>query len=270
MQTGPRFSVITPVFNGMPWLPQAITSVDRQRADVELEHLILDAGSTDGSREHLKAHAPHAVVVMEPDRGQTDALIKGFARARGDILCWLNADDLLEDGALRRVSEAFDRHPAASTVSGACLLIREDGSVLGALPTLRKASHQDLLNTVVNLGQPATFFTRRAYEGCGGMDPRMDLTMDVDLWFRLVKQGEVVMLPDQLLARFRIHPGARSVKACRAAAREDLTIRLREGLSPLSGVARILAQKSVLPLPVDAVVTALYEAVRGARGRTQS
>jgi glycosyltransferase involved in cell wall biosynthesis len=129
-----RISIVTPVLNGMPWLPEAVESVARQRLDVE--HLIRDGGSTDGSREWLTAHEDLGYrATFDRDRGQTDALIAGFAAATGDIFGWLNADDLLEPGALRRVAEAFEANPDAVIVSGACLLIGPDGAVLGPIPT---------------------------------------------------------------------------------------------------------------------------------------
>lgn len=246
-----RFSIITPVLNGMPYLPDAVASVDAQRrdADVDVEHIILDGGSRDGSREWLAAHATHATLVFEPDEGQTDALRRGFARARPGVWGWLNADDLLEPHALAHVADVFSAQPDAVAVSGGCLIIDQEGAIQGAIPTLTGASLEELLGQETNLAQQATFFRSDAYEAVGGVDPRWDLAMDVDLWLRLARQGRIVLARKQLLARMRVHPGAKTSRMLRASALEDLRIRLMNGMKPWTGVARNLAVRCVLPGP---------------------
>ena len=123
-----RFSIVTPVFNGMPWLEEAVASIEDQRVHVDVEHLVLDGGSTDGTREWLRARTDaNRRDVFERDTGQTDALIRGFELATGDVFGWLNADDLLEPGALAIVARAFEEHPTAVLVSGASHVIDPDG-----------------------------------------------------------------------------------------------------------------------------------------------
>lgn len=243
------FTLVTPVLNGMPWLPEAIASIDRQRSDVDVEHIVFDAGSTDGSREWLERNARRATLVFEPDRGQTDALSKGFARAEGDLLGWLNADDLLEPAALQRVARAFTEAPDAVAVSGGCLLIDGEGALQGAIPmpSTDRRGLSELLAEVVNLPQPATFFRRSAYVASGGLDMGLDLAMDVDLWLKLARVGEIRVLPSDVLARFRVHGGAKTSKLARQMAREDLQVRLRHGLSPSSDVALYLARRAYMP-----------------------
>lgn len=238
-----RVSIVTPVFNGMPWLPEAVTSVAGQRAAAgfEIEHLILDAGSTDGSREWLDAHRDLGfTTVFEPDDGQTDALAKGFDRATGDILGWLNADDALEDGAVATVVRAFDREPGAVIVSGRCRQIDADGTEIGMIEPPPAASYRDLLHHPTNIAQPATFFRAEVYRAVGGVNRKYELAMDVDLWFRLARHGSVVLLRDKPLARFRLHPAAKSVKNLEGAVREDLAIRLKNGASWRSLAVRVL------------------------------
>src|ERR1035437_4382301 len=130
-----KVTVVTPVFNGMPWLPESIGSVARQRGDVEVEHLVYDGGSTDGSAEWLREHTSLGYeAIIGPDGGQTDALAKGFARATGEIFTWLNADDLLEPGALRRAVDVFTADPGLAMVTPSCLIIDSQYAVLGAIP----------------------------------------------------------------------------------------------------------------------------------------
>jgi glycosyltransferase involved in cell wall biosynthesis len=250
-----RISIVTPVLNGMPWLPKAVESVARQRfdvdVDVDVEHLIRDGGSTDGSREWLTAHEDLGFrATFERDGGQTDALIAGFADATGDVFGWLNADDLLESGALRRVAEAFEANPDAVIVSGSCLLIDPNGAVLGPIPTPPLPEFDRLLRHPNNLAQPATFFRAEAYRQVGGLDRRFNLAMDVDLWFRLASIGRVVLLEDAVFARFRLHPNAKSVRSAAAACREDLRIRRRYGMPWLSPAGRSLLKHLLFLIPL--------------------
>jgi glycosyltransferase involved in cell wall biosynthesis len=242
-----RISIVTPVLNGMPWLPETVESVARQRGDVDIEHLIRDGGSTDGSREWLVGHAELGYhVAMEKDSGQTDALAVGFAQASGDVFSWLNADDVLEPGALKQVAAAFEAHPEAAIVSGSCLRIGPDGAILDAIPTPPRPEFDQLLRHPTNLAQPATFFRAEAYRQVGGLNRRYDLAMDVDLWFRLARSGKVILLRDVVLARFRLHPSAKSVVAAAAASREDLSIRRAQGMPLMSRAGRSLVHRGLL------------------------
>ena len=115
-----KVTVVTPVFNGMPWLPESIRSVADQRRDVEVEHLVYDGGSTDGSAEWLRENTSLGYeAIIGPDEGQTDALAKGFSKATGEIFAWLNADDVLEPGALKRVVDVFTDNPQLAMVTAA-------------------------------------------------------------------------------------------------------------------------------------------------------
>jgi glycosyltransferase involved in cell wall biosynthesis len=245
-----RFSIVTPVRNGMPWLPETVESVARQLPDVEVEHIVLDGGSTDGSREWLGDHSgKHVTLIFEPDDGQTDALIKGFGSAGGDIFGWLNADDILEPGALQRVAAEFEAHPNAALVSGSALLIGPNGAIVGAIPTPPVNNLQELLAYPFNLAQPSTFFPGALYRTVGGLDRRFDLAMDVDLWMRLAALGTIATLPDVALSRFRIHPGAKSVIQATAAARQDMSIRRRHGMRSRSRAGlTLLAAAYVRPI----------------------
>jgi glycosyltransferase involved in cell wall biosynthesis len=229
-----RFTVVTPVMNGITWLAECVASVEAQRADVDVEHIILDPGSTDGSREWLRQHAAHATLVFERDDGQTDALSRGFARASGNVLGWLNADDLLEAGALARVRDAFERAPGAVGVSGEALTIDMEGRVTGVIRTPRDGSLAGLLASPGNMAQPSTFFRRKAYIDAGGLDASVDLAMDVALWLRLARLAPFALMPGVVLSRFRIHGDARSVRDAGRTAREDLRIRRRAGMALLS------------------------------------
>jgi glycosyltransferase involved in cell wall biosynthesis len=242
-----RFSIVTPVRNGMPWLPECIDSVAAQMPDVELEHIVLDGGSTDGSREWLKGHSgSHMTLVFEPDGGQTDALARGFDAAGGDIFGWLNADDILEPGTLLRVAREFEARPDAVLVSGSALLIGPDGAIVGAIPTPQASNLKELLACPTNLAQPSTFFRAAFYRRAGGLDRTYDLAMDVDLWMKLAALGAVATMPDAVLSRFRVHPSAKSVSQATASVRQDLQIRRKYGMPVGSKTGLMLLRAAYL------------------------
>jgi GT2 family glycosyltransferase len=237
-----RFTLITPVLNGMPWLPDAVSSVARQREQgVEVEHIVLDGGSTDGSREWLLAHPELGCDLrFQPDHGQTDALATGFASATGELLGWLNSDDVLEPGALKAALDVFVASPDVVMVSGVCLFIDRADRITGAMVPPREATVAGLVQVRMNPAQPSTFFRADAYARAGGLDRSLNLAMDVDLWIRLARTGRYVVLPDRVLSRYRVHPGAKSERMAWASAREDLAVRRRNGMKWRSHAGRQL------------------------------
>jgi len=264
-----RFTIVSPVLNGMPWLPEAMTSVARQREglDFELEHIVLDGGSTDGSREWLQAHPELGCkLVFETDGGQTAALRAGFEQATGDLFGWLNSDDILEPGALETANEIFTAQPDVVMVSGTCLFIDADGKVMGAMATPPVPTFDGLVRTRVNPPQPSTFFRAAAYREAGGLDPSLNLAMDLDLWMKLARVGRYVVLPDRVLARYRVHAQAKSERMAVASAREDLRVRRRYGMRWLSQAGEeLLGQAYIDPIfgrPFRAIGKAIHRAVR--------
>ena len=262
-----RFTIVTPVLNGMPWLPTAMESVARQRdgADFELEHIILDGGSTDGSREWLLAHPEiGAQLIFEPDSGQTLAMRAGFERATGELLGWLNADDILEPGALSLAHRVFVENPDAAMVSAVSLFIREDGAVVGAMATPPVPTFERLVRSRFNPAQPSTFFRAEAYREVGGLDVRWNLAQDLDLWLRLSKVGRYITLPDVVLARYRVHPAAKSERMAVASAREDLRVRRTHGMPWRSHAGNELLWKAYLDPTIGRVPKALRASLRNA------
>lgn len=258
-----KFSIVTPVFNGMPWLPECVESVAEQRSGVNLEHLILDGGSTDGSRDWLRnnSHLGYTMI-FEPDGGQTEALIKGFGQASGDVFGWLNADDLLETGALAHVASLFEADRDLVLVGGCCLVIDRSGSFRTLIGTPPASDFHGLVTHIDNPPQPATFFRAEAYRASGGLEPAYDLAMDVDLWLKLARIGRLEFLPRTILARFRVHDDAKSVKEQGRAIRQDLSIRRRNGLSLRSEAAAHELYRIYVALPLQTVRRGLRSAAR--------
>lgn len=183
----PRISVVTPSFNQARFIAATMESIHGQ-AYPNLEHIVIDGGSTDGSVEIIESYGDRlAFWVSEPDEGQTHALVKGFARASGDILCWLNSDDLFEPWTLAEVAAWFQKNPKSHFVYGDSTWIDADGVVIK--PKREHGFSRFVWMYDHNfIPQPSSFWTREIYERVGGIDPRFDYAMDADLWIRFAEQ----------------------------------------------------------------------------------
>jgi glycosyltransferase involved in cell wall biosynthesis len=198
-------SVVMPSFNQAPYLEAAILSVLDQAPPGGVELLVLDGGSTDGSVEILRRYEGRLAFWRSgPDGGQAAAIREGLARATGDILCWLNSDDLLEPGALTEVVKAFEQHPEAGIVYGDLLYVESDGRPAFECSVLLEKGILTWLGPSLN--QPSTFWRRAAYEQVGGVDPSFRYAMDLDLFVRMMEAGARPLQLKRRLARFRLHP----------------------------------------------------------------
>lgn len=210
-----KLSIVTPSFNQRTFLERTARSILGQRGNFELEWIVIDGGSTDGSVELLRSMAdPRLHLTSEPDRGQSHAINKGLARAGGDVVAWLNSDDLYADGALAAVAEAFAAHPEAQWLIGRCDVIDDqDREIRPAVTrykdrTLRRYAYRRLLRENF-ISQPAVFWRRSFGQQVGPLDESLHYTMDYDLWLRMGKVAEPLFV-DRVLAHFRMHRGSKS------------------------------------------------------------
>jgi glycosyltransferase involved in cell wall biosynthesis len=232
MPTKPMVSIVTPSFNQAQFLEQTIQSVLGQDYP-QIEYLIVDGGSTDGSREIIQRYAPRlSWWVSEADQGQTEAINKGFSHARGDILAWLNSDDTYLPGTISQAVAYLESHPEAGMVYGDANLIDAGGNLIGKFPA-RQTDYRRLQRGYVHIPQQAAFFRASLWKQVGPLDPTFYFAMDYDLWVRLARISELNYHPS-LWANFRLHGSGKSVVSDNRCWPEMLRVHYREGGSRFS------------------------------------
>jgi hypothetical protein len=183
----PRISVITPSYNQGQFLVECLDSVFRQGYP-DLELIVIDGGSTDGSVQIIKANEARLTYwCSEPDEGQAAAINKGLRLATGELVAWLNADDFYLPGALTSVARAYQRNPHASFYFGDGLRVDKSGDPVGGFFPGERVGF-DLRALVYGLNcllQPATFINRAKLSEVGFLDPALRYGLDIDLWIRL-------------------------------------------------------------------------------------
>jgi glycosyltransferase involved in cell wall biosynthesis len=224
----PHISIVTPSFNQAEYLEETIQSVLDQDYP-NLEYIVIDGRSTDGSVEIIKRYAPSLHYwVSEPDRGQADAIMKGFQHATGEVLGWLNSDDVYLPGALSKVAGTFQRYPGIGFVIGDYIRIGADSQIFRCLrlPKLRKWLYSPTMNWIP---QPSVFFTRKAFVEVGGLDTELSYSIDADLWCRFIDHGIKARNIRAYLSAFRTHPNSKgSTKGGTTSAREQKIIMQRD------------------------------------------
>jgi glycosyltransferase involved in cell wall biosynthesis len=207
-----RFSVVIPTLNQAETIEDTLQSIfDQDYGNVEI--IVADGGSSDGTLALLERYRPRLARVIEgPDRGQSDAINKGFAAASGDIFCWLNSDDYFLPGALRRVADRFASDPGVRFVVGCGDVISKDHRFLRYIPAL-PMTEATLLNWKNDqwVLQQCCFWSRSLWQEVGGVDESLHLLMDYDLWFRLSRTTEASLI-DEKLAVMRYYPEVKTVR----------------------------------------------------------
>ncbi|MFA7235534.1 MAG: glycosyltransferase family 2 protein [Phycisphaeraceae bacterium] len=200
----PTLSIVTPSYNQAKYLDETIRSVLCQRDQVH-EYFVIDGGSTDESASVIQKYASQIDHwVSEKDKGQSDAIQKGFSRATGDILYWLNSDDVLLPGALAKVRQAFADHPRWDVLTGYGCWIDADSRITKVFRMGRESARL-ARGGCMHVCQQTCFFKREIYERVGGLNLDLHCIMDVELWARMFEAGAVWGLVPQYLAGFRRH-----------------------------------------------------------------
>ncbi|MBN2386523.1 MAG: glycosyltransferase [Anaerolineales bacterium] len=240
-------SIVTPSYNQARFLERTIRSVLEQDYP-RIEYIIVDGGSTDGSLEIIQQYADRlAWWVSEHDRGQTDAINKGFGRAKGEILAWLNSDDTYEPGAIAEAVAYFQAQSDVGLVYGDANFIDESGRVTGRFPAAQ-TDYARLRRGYVHIPQQAAFFRADLWRQVGPLDPSFYFAMDYDLWVRLAGVAPVRYHP-RLWANFRLHAHGKTYVADDRCWPEMLRVHFRDGGSWFSPITvKYLIRKAIGPL----------------------
>lgn len=239
-------SIVTPSFRQGHFLEAAIRSVLEQDYP-KIEYIVVDGGSQDGSAEIIQRYASRlAWWVSEPDQGHADALNKGFARANGELLAWLNSDDIYEPGAVREAVEYMQANPQVSMVYGDANFINDQGQVIGKFPA-RQTSYRRMRRGYVHIAQPSSFFRASAFRQVAPIDTSLYFSFDYDMWLKLAALGPVQYLP-RLWSNFRLHGDCKTVLADDRCWPDMLEVNRRLGGSKFSVIhAKYLVRRVVAP-----------------------
>ncbi len=199
----PKISIVTPSYNQGRLIEETVRSVLLQGYP-NLEFIIIDGASTDRSIDIIRKYASWlAYWVSEPDRGQSHAVNKGIARASGDLLHWINSDDLLLRSSLSTIGELFVRNPECRLVTGQAKLIDYQGDRIGDLNS-SFSSWADFATRQCKIAQVATFFDRKLFDEFGMLDESLEYCMDSDLLLRFTQEYPPLIV-DSYLTAYRIH-----------------------------------------------------------------
>lgn len=203
----PLVSVITPSFNQGQFIEETILSI-RNQSYKNIEHIVIDAGSTDQTLEILKKYSSSISWISEPDKGQTDAINKGIKRSHGEIIAYLNSDDLYLPETIKTVVDFFVERPEIDMVYGDIIHIDKQSQYTATIKT-GTILLEKYLTGILYLPQPTVFFRKEIIEKIGFFDERLHLAMDLDYWTRVFLNFQTAYLP-VTLAKARIYPEAKS------------------------------------------------------------
>ena len=244
----PLVSIITPSFNQAQFLEETIQSVLGQDYP-QIEYIIVDGGSTDGSVDMIKKHAGRlAWWVSEQDQGQTDAINKGFAHSKGEVLAWINSDDTYNPRAVGQAVKYLIENPDVAMVYADCNFINEAGQVIGKFNS-KQTDYRRLRAGYVHIPQQTMFFRAKYWQELGPLDPSFYFAMDYDLWTRIASKAPIKYLAGQTWANFRIHDLGKTTTQDDRCWPEMLRVHYRDGGGFFSLiVAKYYLRKVIGPL----------------------
>jgi glycosyltransferase involved in cell wall biosynthesis len=220
----PPVTIVTPCLNAAPFLEQTILSVLNQDYP-RIEYIVMDGGSTDGTLDILRKYEHSLQWKSAPDRGTADAVNRGFALGKGEILGFLNADDLYHPHAVSTAVRNLCENREAAGVYGDAWWIDETGARIAPYPV--RSFDRALLERECFICQPASFFRREAFENIGGLDPGFNLTFDYDFWLRLTRTFSLRRI-DASLADSRMHQANKTLGQRDSVFRETFKVLKRD------------------------------------------
>lgn len=197
MTSTSKFSVVTPSYCQGKFIQRTIDSVLSQKSpSIEIEYIICDGGSTDNTLDIIQSYDKSLKWISEPDKGQADAVNKGIAKTTGDIIAWINSDDVYYPGAFKAVKAIFDKNPEVKVIYGDADHIDENDNFINAYPT--EAWNYQRLIEICYLCQPAVFFKRDLVKKFGALDISLNYCMDYELWLRYGSHTDFYYLSHKL------------------------------------------------------------------------
>ncbi len=223
----PKISIIIPSFNQGVFISQTINSILNQSYR-DFEILVMDGGSTDHTIEILKSYGDRIFWLSEKDRGQTHAINKGIALAKGEVIAYLNSDDYYLEGTLEKVADFFDHHENTLWVTGDYVIVDENGkqiqpAIAKYKTFFRKRISFSVLTVLNPIIQPSTFFRRELITKIGLFSEELRYTMDYEFWLRAIKKHIPFLLKDKL-SGFRIHNNSKGGSEYKKQFKEELLV----------------------------------------------
>lgn len=255
-----KISIVTPSFNQGMFIEQTIQSV-RDQNHGAVEHIVVDGGSTDGTVEVLRRY-PHLRWLSEKDKGQSDALNKGFRMATGDIVAWLNSDDWYEPNVLGDIDRYFSAHPECMILYGDITFVDKQGNRLYSIAG-GTVSYDRLVACPDSVRQPSTFWRRSLLDESGGVDPGLHIVMDFDFFLRIGRGRRFHYLPRNL-SYYRCYDENKSLSLGRLQVKEIYRVYRKNSIRLTPRILRWLGTKYLLTY---GPVKRLHRAIREGRGQ---
>jgi glycosyltransferase involved in cell wall biosynthesis len=202
----PSLTVVIPSFNQAETIEQTLTSILDHNNLEGLEVLVFDSMSTDGTSKILERWKNRCTIIQEKDKGQSDAINKGFIRAKGYIVCWLNSDDIFFPHALDQVRQKFTKSPSTQIIRGQGVHLYQDGGFKIPFPEKLDFTNSLSNDLQIDILQPTVFFRRDFLEKLGGINPKLHYVMDWDLWYRFIKGKAIWLTVNDFFSAARVHP----------------------------------------------------------------
>lgn len=243
----PRISIVTPSYNQGKYIEWTVRSVLLQRYP-DLEHIIMDGGSTDETTSVLDKYADRfSHYVSEKDNGQADAISRGFDRSTGEIMAYLNSDDMLAPGALQYVANFFRHNPRVDAIYSHRCIVDESNKVGSYWILPPHLSY--LMKRWDLIPQETCFWRRRLFEQCGNIDPSLHFALDYDLFLRYMKEGRFFRV-NRFLGAFRYHRDAKTSRLLDDVGQKEIRrvrgkngIKIHRGESMIGGLFSLYVQR---------------------------
>lgn len=220
--SSPVVSIITPSFNQGGFIEETINSVLSQNYH-NIEYIVVDGASTDNTINILKKYESQIKWISEKDNGQADAINKGFKMTKGEIIYWLNSDDVLLPGAISKVIDDYNNNPDIDIIYGKCHFTDIANKIVGKYPTeVFDSRRLAMFNFIC---QPSTFFKRKAFFDSDCLNEDLQYALDYDLWIRMAKNFKFKYLPE-FLSCYRLHDASKTVDTKQALANNKETLEI--------------------------------------------